>query len=231
MPIIAPQSALNVRSSLVYFAAVAMALPMAIISIAKLLLLLGALTVIARGWLRGDDTAARLQGAVSPMILLSLAVMAVSIAWTTGSTHEALAAIGKHGKLLLVPVLLCLIRSRREAMFAVAFFVGGQVILLISTWLMFVGIAIPWATSREAGISYAVFSSYLDQSIMTAVLAAVCWHMRSHAPARYRMLLSPAVSVLALACVFFVFKAEPVISCPSCWLQWPCCGKRPDDFA
>ncbi len=93
-------------------------------------------------------------------------------------------------------------------MLAVGFFVGGQVLLLISTWMMFVGIAIPWATSKEAGISYAVFSSYLDQSIMTAVLAAVCWHMRSHLPARYQTPLSLTVSVLALVCVFFLFQGR-----------------------
>lgn len=142
------------------------------------------------------------------MILLALVVMAASTLWSTGSVNEVLLAVTKHGKLILIPVLLYLIRSRREARIALTFFVGGQVSLLMSTWLLFAGIPIPWAISKEAGFSYAVFSSYLDQSIMTAVLAAVCWHMRIHATTRYRTLLSLTVSGLALACVFFIFQGR-----------------------
>jgi O-antigen ligase len=66
--------------------------------------------------------------------------------------------------------------------------------------------------SKEAGIcdtcSFAVFSSYLDQSIMSAVLAAVCWHLRSLAPTRYRTALALLVAALALVCVFFIFQGR-----------------------
>lgn len=198
----------NARFFLVCFAALAVALPMAIISIAKLLLFFCALVVIASAWLRRSPTKASLPDSASPMILLALAAMALSYLWSTGSTDEALIAFAKHGKLVLIPVFLLLIRSRREALVALAFFVGGQMFLLSSTWLMFLGISIPWAMSKEAGISYAVFSSYLDQSIMTAVLAALCWHMRDYVPTRYRSFLGLTLSGLALACVFFVFQGR-----------------------
>lgn len=202
----------NVRFSIICFAAFAVALPMAIISIAKLLLLLCGLVVLVNGWLRQQQRAALPPGRASPLILLALALLAVSGLWSTGSTDEALLAIVKHGKLVLIPIVLCLIRSRREALIAVAFFVAGQVFSLSSSWLMFLGIAVPWATSKEMGVcetcSYAVFSSYLDQSIMTAVLAAVCWHLRSYAATRWRTALALITAGLAVVCVFFIFQGR-----------------------
>jgi O-antigen ligase len=92
------------------------------------------------------------------------------------------------------------------------FFLGGQIFLLSSTWLLYAGVPLPWVMSKEAGIcdtcSFAVFSSYLDQSIMSAVLAAVCWHLRSLAALRYRTALALLVAGLALACVFFIFQGR-----------------------
>lgn len=207
-----PRSFPNVRFSIVCFAALAVALPMAIISIAKLLLLLCALAVLVKGWLRQEQHPALLPGSTSLLILLALALLAVSGLWSTGSTDEALLAIVKHGKLVLIPIVLCLIRSRREALIAVAFFVVGQVFSLASTWLLFLDVAVPWATSKEMGVcetcSYAVFSSYLDQSIMTAVLAAVCWHLRSYAATRWRTVLALSTAGLAVVCVFFIFQGR-----------------------
>lgn len=188
--------------------AIAAALPIAIISITKLLALLGTLVLITDRWLRRDDRALGLAGTAPPMILLALTLMATSALWSTASMAEALTAIAKHGKLMLIPAILCMLRSRREAQIALACFVGGQMLLLASTWLMYLGVPIPWSISKEAGRSYAVFSSYLDQSIMTAVLAALCWHMRAHAPTPYRTPLALAASMLALVCVFFIFQGR-----------------------
>ncbi len=202
------QSFPNVRFLLVCFASISVALPVGIISVAKLLLFVCALAVIISGWMGRGDIAANLPGSATFMILAALAVISASALWSTGSTREILTALAKHGKLLTIPIFLCLVRSRREASIALALFVGGQVFLLASTWAMFLGLSIPWAISKESGMSYAVFSSYLDQSIMTGVLAALCWHMRPYMPTRYGTLLVLVFSGLALACVFFIFQGR-----------------------
>ncbi len=207
-----PRSISSVRLFLICFAAVALALPMAILSLAKLMALLGALILLVGRWVGRRAEPALPTSAVSLMVLLTLTLMLGSALWSTGSNEEILTAMSKHGRLILIPVMLCLIRNRREASLALAFFVGGQLFLLGSTWLLFAGVPVPWVTSKEAGIceicSYAIFSSYLDQSIMTAVLAAVCWHLRPLAPTRYRTALALLVATLALACVFFLFQGR-----------------------
>jgi len=202
----------KVRFYLICFAAVALGLPIAFISLAKILLLVCALIVLVGGWLRRERRLAFPASQVSPIILLALALMVLSSLWSTGSPEQVQTAVVKHGRLLLIPILLYLTRSRREALLALAFFLGGQIFLLTSTWMLFVGVPVPWVLSKEAGIcancSFAIFSSYLDQSIMTAVLAAVGWHLRSYAPLRYRTFLTLALAGLALVCVFFIFQGR-----------------------
>jgi O-antigen ligase len=202
----------SVRLYLICFAAVALALPIAIVSLAKLLALLGALIVLLHGWWRRDERTVLASSGITPMILLALLLLTLSALWSTGSGDEVLTALAKHARLILIPVILILARSRRDALIALGFFVGGQIFLLGSTWLLYAGVALPWVMSKEAGIcdicSFAVFSSYLDQSIMTAVLAAICWQLRSMLPTRYRTALALLVAGLALACVFFVFQGR-----------------------
>ena len=207
-----PRSFSSVRLYLICFAAVALALPIAIVSLAKLLVLLGTLIVLLCGWWRRHEPTALAPSAITPLILLALLTLTLSALWSTGSSDEVLTALAKHARLILIPVMLILVRSRRDALIALGVFVGGQIFLLGSTWLLYAGVALPWVMSKEAGIcdtcSFAVFSSYLDQSIMSAVLAAVCWHLRSLAPTRYRTALALLVAALALACVFFIFQGR-----------------------
>jgi O-antigen ligase len=199
----------NVRLLFIYLAAVAVALPVAIVSLAKVLLFLFALTALSTGWWR---KAAGTWPAnwTSKAILLAMLVFALSILWTTAPLPDALIAVEKHGKLLMIPILLSMIRTRREALLALACFGAGQLFLLVSTWLLVASVPIPWAISREniEEGSHAVFSSYLDQSIMTGVAAAICWHLRDQIPGRHPRAMAIGVVVIALACIFFVFPGR-----------------------
>lgn len=121
---------------------------------------------------------------------------------------QALEAWAKHAKLLMIPVLLWLIRSERDAKLALMSFIGTQVFLLLGSWLLRLGVPLPWATSRMALTHYAVFSSYLDQAIMSSVAAALCWHLRSFAPGRWGRHLMLLVVMLAVGNVLFVMHGR-----------------------
>jgi O-antigen ligase len=198
----------DLRLSVVCLTAFSLGLPIAIVGLAKVLLVITALIVIASVWLRHGPSNPLLHNGTTAWILPALGVLALSSMWSTGSSEDILTALTKHGKLILIPVLLLLVRSRRDALTALAFFIAGQVFLLTSSWLMFAGVSIPWSTSKEAGVSYATFSSYLDQSIMTSVFAALCWHLRSYAPTKHSTALALSTAAAALTCVFFVFQGR-----------------------
>jgi O-antigen ligase len=205
--------------------AMAVGLPMAVVSISKALLLLGALGLVLGPALRGqrDIAASRLH---SPrMILAALAFLALSLFWTTVTQGEALSALGKHAKLLVIPVLVLFLRTRREALIALCWFVGAQVFLLLSSWLLVLNVPVPWATADTALVDNAVFTNYLGQSIMTATLAAVCWHLRGYLPRPWMRQAAIGVTVLGLASTLFVMPgrtghlvAIAVISLALLWL-------------
>ena len=181
---------------------------MALISIAKVLLLIcGLATVLFTR--RTPAGVSPLTGMRTPIaVLLVFFAFALSLFWTVAPQAEALGSLAKYGKLILIVLMVLLIRDRREASYALGFFVLAQLFLLASSWMLFLHIHVPWATSHMAFNEYAVFSSYLDQGIMSAVFAAICWHFRHQMPSRVGRPLAIFLVVAALANVFFVLSGR-----------------------
>ena len=181
---------------------------MVLISTAKLLLVIYALAFII--FVRRTQTAgSSLAGLTTPIAVLAVFfAFALSLFWTVAPQAEALGALAKYGKLILIILMVLLIRDRREAGFALACFVLAQTFLLASSWMLFAHFPVPWATSRMALDEYSVFSSYLDQGIMSAVFAAICWHLREHAPGRWGRKLAIGLAIAAMGNVLFVLSGR-----------------------
>ena len=180
---------------------------MAIISIAKFLLVLCGLAVLLTN--RSGETNEFLAGKHTPIaVLVTIFLLTLSFTWTVAPPFEALASLVKHGKLILIVLVMMLIRSRYEAAIVLATFGLSQAFLLLSSWMLFVQLPVPWATSQMALKEYAVFSSYLDQGIISAVFAAVCWHLRQFIPGRWGPRFAIFLSLIALANVFFILSGR-----------------------
>lgn len=204
--IILQKKTINFRLILVCLAAASVGLPIAIISIAKFLLLLGGTAIL----LGHKPAAAKDQLRFTPIaVLLVLAAFAISLLWTTAPTADAMSSLGKYGKLLMIPLIVALLRTRAEVICALGAFALAQLFLMVSSWMLFFHLPVPWATSPPvARLTFAVFSSYLDEGIMTAVFAGVCWHLRALVPGRYGRHCAVAVAAVALVNVFFVFDGR-----------------------
>ena len=199
----------NVRLAAVCLATASAGLSVAIISLAKVLLLITALVVLLRNKQTAVEEDAPLQKMWTPrLVLVIVFAFAASLLWTSAPMSQALGAMGKYGKFLVIPALLVLIRTPREASCALAAFLVAQAFFLISSWLLYFHVPVIWATSRTAQTSYAVFSSYLDQGIMSAVVAAIFWHLKTLAPNRPLFYVAIAMSLLALGNVFIVFTGR-----------------------
>jgi len=189
-------------------AAASVGLSMVLISVTKLLLVFCGLAnlLFAR---RGSLSAGGMRESRTPaMLLLALFMFALSLSWSVASQAEAVSAAAKYGKLLVIALMVLLIRTRREAIYVLAAFATTQLFLLLSSWMLFARLPVPWATSNMALTHYAVFSSYLDQGIMGAVFAALCWHLRGLLPGRFGKHLAVAVALLALGNVLFVLTGR-----------------------
>jgi O-antigen ligase len=181
---------------------------MVLISIAKLLLVLCGLATLLFAWRRPAPADALPDMRTPALVLLAFFTFALSLLWTVAPQAEALGAVAKYGKLLVIVLMVLLIRDRREALYALAAFAGAQLFLLLSSWMLFARLPVPWATSNMALTHSAVFSSYLDQGIMSAVFAAVCWHLRGLVPGKFGRPLAVIVALLALGSVFFVLTGR-----------------------
>lgn len=195
----------NARLIVASLAAASAGLSVVIISLAKVVLVITALVVLLRGKQLGAEEAPLQKMWTPRLVLVILFAFAGSLLWTSAPVSNALVALGKYGKFLVIPALLVLIRTHREASCALVAFLVAQTFLLISSWLLYFHVPVIWATSSMAKTYYAVFSSYLDQGIMSAVVAAIFWHLKTLAPNRPLFYTAIAMSLLALGNVFIVF--------------------------
>jgi O-antigen ligase len=199
----------RIRLPLICFSAVSVSLPMAWISLAKLMLFLFGLTFLVMQLVSQRDDKALFQLRSLWIILFALLAFSLSLTWSSAAEDVAPMSLVKHGKLLEIGLLVCLIRSETEARAAIAAFLVAQAVFLASSWAMAVGIPIPWASSAWATIPqfrYVVYSTYLDQSIIFATSSAIFWHLRG-TWSKFKG-LAVCTSVLALANVLLLLEGR-----------------------
>lgn len=191
----------SLRLAVVCFMAVAIGLGMAVISLAKVALVLcGLLMLLAVSLSRKPLQPAMPADLWAPAaIALALAGMALTLAWTSAPLDDALKAFAKHAKLIMIPLLIWLVRSRREARLALACYAAVQLLVLLSSWLLVLDLPVPWSTREHTpDEKYSVFATHLDQPIMLSTFAALCWQLRGEIPGRYGRWLMLGVVALAL---------------------------------
>lgn len=170
-------TAWSVRLCLVCLAALSISLPIAWISLAKVLLFtFGLAYLIGNLWTNRNHSILR-QLWTTRVILGIAIVFAISLLWTEADTEAALSSYVKHAKLMEILLIVSLIRTEEEARIGLIAYAIGQGFLLLSSWLMFLGVPVPW--SADDSTKYVVFSTYLDQSIMFATAASIFWHLRN----------------------------------------------------
>lgn len=210
----------SIRLVVVCLAALSVSLPIAWISLTKsLLFIFGLGYLLADLWMgRGEPALKRLW--TTHIVLLTLVLFAFSLWWTQADMTDALSSYVKHAKLLGILLLVSLTRTRREARLGLLFYAGGQFFLLLSSWMIFAGIPLPWVAEHTT--QNVVFSTYLDQSIMLAATAAVFWHLRQDG--LWPKWLGLAAALLALANALLLLEGRTgyliALSSLSLGLMW-----------
>jgi O-antigen ligase len=183
-------------------------LPLSIagISIFKLLTILTALVVLVMALLQGRRLL-ELRSAPTVLALCMLGALAASLFYTSVFFTEALSALTKYGKLLLIPVIAVLIRSRAQAVTALWVYFITQSFVVLTSWLLFAGVSLPWVPAQRCALTV-VYSCSLDQAILTAGFAALAWHLRADFPTRYGPRFAVAMAALAALNLLFVLPGR-----------------------
>ncbi len=164
---------------LLCFIAVSPSLGTAVAAIGRLLLYLLALVWLLRAARANATTSPLAQAKTSSaLIVLTCAYMAITASWSSVPADSAWLAWTRHARLITIPIICYLITTRTEAMAVLRAFTFAQIFVVLSAWLLVFGIHMPWAIGQDADHSYAVFGSYLEQSISQSVLVAILWFQR-----------------------------------------------------
>jgi O-antigen ligase len=189
-----------------YLAATMLPLSLAATNLFKVLMVLFALAALGIAFTTRTPIPGFSRLRTPIVVALMLAAMTLSLLYTSAPMHEALHDLNKYSKLLLIPLVLVLLRSRREALFALSLYIGAETFVILTSYLLSAGWEVPWVI-KPLGIRQSVgtvYSSYLDQSMMTAAFAALVWNLRRDFPGRHGpriaigLVLLAAVNVLLL---------------------------------
>ena len=162
-----------------YFIAISGSLGTAISALGRLTLLSTALTVLLLSFFNPRKTSKVGTKYFTVLILLSISYLALSISWSSVEMQTAILSWGRQSRILSILLIYLLIRNSDEAKNILRFFAVSQTFVVFSACLLALGYDLPWATAATAKTTYAVFGSYLEQSICHAILVAILWFTRS----------------------------------------------------
>ena len=191
--------------------AVSVSLPMGFISASKILLVLVGIAIF---WgCNPKPLSWRVQRPpLNTWIYLGLFAILTSGLWTHASDALMWKSISRHSTLLLIPLLYFMVKTKKEAHWGLRCYVLGQLLVMASSWALFLGISLPWQTATDGntnrGNQFAVFSSYLDQAIMASLFAAVLWHGRAFLTTGWRRHGVIPACLASLGCVFFLLPGR-----------------------
>ncbi len=199
----------TLRRTSVGILAVSVSLPMGFISAAKILLVLAAIAVF---WACNPKPLGLYckRPPFNTWIYVGLLALLASSLWTQAPNALLWKSINHHSTLLLIPLLYFMATTKKEAHSALHLYALGQLLVLGSSLALFAGISIPWQTADvgNSGNRFATFSSYLDQSIMASVFAAILWHGRGFLAPGWPRYAIGSICWAALGCVFFLMPGR-----------------------
>ena len=192
------------------FLALTVSLGVALVSLAKLFLLLMVLAQIGADWrqrrqMPKPDTSGM---PAWPSSLwwgaAALLWMTLSLTWGSADPHDAALSLSRHARWLVLPAAFYLMRAGTPAWPVLQCLVAGQLFVLLSSWLMVLGIPLPWAISVMSPDNAVVFTSTIEQPIMSTLMMVVVWYFRDQWPVPHRRLAVWTVMALTSANVLLV---------------------------
>ena len=192
----------------VSFLAFSVSLGVAMVSIAKLLLLIAVLGQFIKDVRNRSFPLLNSWPQLTWWMLAAMAWMSLSVLWTEANTSDALAGWGRHSRILWFLAVFYLVRTPAIALLTLKWFVAGMVIMMLSSWALVIGLPVPWATAQDLPSMGIVHGSTLEQPVLLSLLAAVLWFMRDHWPKGFWRYIPIGILLLTVLNVFFVMTGR-----------------------
>lgn len=193
-----PADALSFTQRFAMFAvcclAVSVSLGVALVSLSKLLMLMAvALKLVQRFGAPVTQVGATASHRVPiPLtlwcVLLALSWMALTTLWTEAPGELIVPSLMRHARFWVLVAVWYLIDTPRQAWTVIKCLLAGHVFLVVTSWLMWSGVKVPWAVGMAADdLSQGIpFASRLEQPILYTLAMTQVWYWREHLSARAR---------------------------------------------
>jgi O-antigen ligase len=150
----------------------------AMVSLSKLLVLIALLGQMFLDGRKIFNWQALVSSKVKVAIVLAVGWMLFSMTWSEAPSVDQWKYFYGHSRLLWFFAFAYLLRNQERAMTALTWLVLGQLLVVVLSWLMWLGLPIPGTKAPlEKGIP---FTSTLEQPVMSTVALVLLWGFRDH---------------------------------------------------
>jgi O-antigen ligase len=180
----------------------------ALVSISKLLILLAVIWQVVINFVNKRSAPRRPLPWTVWAVVVALAWMGFSFFWTVASWSESSVAMLRHLRFVWLLAVLYLIRDASQALTVLKWIVGGQFFVVTSSWLLWLGVPLPWATTAfppEMGI---LFTSTLEQPVMSTLMLLLLWFFRQYWPGNLSRFWLWSAMALTLLNVMFIMTGR-----------------------
>ncbi len=191
-----------------YCLAVSVSMGVALVSISKLLVVLAIAAKLVSLWRARQLRFVKSGYITFTAIAAGLAWLYLSLLWSEGGDGERMVSFMRHARLWVLPAVYYLIETRRDALKILVAFVVGQMFVVLSSWFLWLGVSLPWAITEfplSAGI---VFTSTLEQPVMSTLMLVMVWFLRAEIPQKWRQTVVITMLALTISNVFFVMTGR-----------------------
>ncbi|MBJ7419796.1 MAG: O-antigen ligase family protein, partial [Rhodoferax sp.] len=177
-----PAAAIPLRPwqlGLMFFIALSPSLGTAVAALGRLVLMLWALfALLMPHKASGKSEAWSLHKPITVSILLACFYMALSTLWSYVDSERIWFSWTNHARLLTIPLVFYLLRDPAQGRQVLRVFIGTQIFVGFSSWLLIAGYTPPWISGTDSQTTFASYGSYLEESIVQATSAGLLWFQR-----------------------------------------------------
>ena len=141
-------------------------------------------------------------------IFISLAWIYLSVSWTISNWDQIGLGLMRYSRLLVIPFLYYLLRTPEQGFRVMTIWVYGQLFVLLSSYMLWLGIPAPWALEPSATWLYAPYNSYLETSVMSSIMVAVLWFFKDNFKNKWGSWVFYLIMGLTVFNVFFIMAGR-----------------------
>ena len=141
-------------------------------------------------------------------VITSLVWIGITAFWTETNAHEALVQYFRYARILTIPLIFYIVKTPEQALKIIKIWIAAQFFIILNSYILWLGISIPWSINDHAMRDLTPFTSTLEQPIMNTVMFVVAWYFRKDLKLAWGKTTVWILFALTLFEVFFVMMGR-----------------------